>query len=352
MQRDAALKKLLFNSPKYRVEQIEEALFQPKIRCFQDISSIPALLRETLHRNLSWMLLTPKTLLRSRERKTFKSLLETEDKKYIESVLMKNARGTWTLCISSQVGCAMNCAFCSTGKMGFSRNLSADEILDQYRHWMYFLEDQNNISEKRITNIVFMGMGEPLANYQNVKSSINTILNCTDIGPTRIIVSTVGILSQMEKLLLDPDWPNVRLAISLHSANPEIRKKIIPSTSQDFFPRLKKWAGLFRDTEKSRRRHLTLEYILLKDANDSIEDARQLAVLCRQLPIRIKVNIIPYNKTVRTSFAQSVSEKQLAFQKTLQKNGITATIRASMGEDISAACGQLIFETEKKNKIR
>jgi 23S rRNA (adenine2503-C2)-methyltransferase len=327
------------------------------------------------------MTLSAHCVLESKRHDTFKAILETYDKKRIESVLMQNARGHWTLCVSSQVGCAMNCSFCATGKMGFTRNLTSDEIIDQYRFFLYFL--QNRATQKRgrenldadqgrcekrsqgvyrntptsttasdaemrqiivpqITNIVYMGMGEPLANYENVKSSLNTILQNTDIGHTRITVSTVGVLPKMQKLLTDPEWPDVRIAISLHSADPTIRKNIVPSTANEFFDTLAKWMKNAYAKNPTRRNHITFEYILIENVNERKEDAKKLIQFAQNADVPIKINLIPYNKTLGNPFSQNAIERQGAFQKMLDYAGITATIRRPMGDDISAACGQLI----------
>jgi adenine C2-methylase RlmN of 23S rRNA A2503 and tRNA A37 len=161
-------------------------------------------MRETLDACIPWLSLSLAHLLESVKKDTYKAIVELGDGKRVETVLMQNARGQWTVCVSSQVGCAMACTFCATGTMGFTRNLIADEIVDQVRFWNSFLAGRPE-PEERISNIVFMGMGEPLANYENVKETIRQLLLHTDLGPTHITVSTVGLLPMLRKLLKDPE---------------------------------------------------------------------------------------------------------------------------------------------------
>ena len=359
------LSTLLQGLPRYRLQQIETALFDPKNSGWNDISTLPKDLRETLSQEIPWMTIEAEHILESKRKDCFKGAFTTIDKKRIESVLMRNARGHWTICVSCQVGCAMNCSFCATGKMGFTRNLSSDEIVDQYRFWNIFLHkswsgtapvpdpfpergqvhrnvpDPETNPSQRITNIVYMGMGEPLANYENVKTSLNRILKNTDIGHTRITVSTVGVLPQMQKLLGDPEWPPVKIAISLHSADPVTRKEIVPSTADRFFDRLAEWMRDAYAKNPTRRNHITFEYILIEGVNETKEDAKKLIHFAQNAGVPVKVNLIPYNKTPGNAFTQSALERQNAFQKMLEYAGITATIRKPMGDDIAGACGQL-----------
>ena len=173
-------------------------------------------------------------MLRSARGDTHQPWLTLADGQKVETVLMENKRGDWTICVSSQLGCAMGCTFCATGKMGLTRNMTADEITDQYRFWQHFIAtprsgayQEDFKGDQRISNVVFMGMGEPLANYENVKKSIHTWLKNTDLGPTHITVSTVGILPVLEEILTDPDWPDARLAIS-PQRRPSHRKSFRP----------------------------------------------------------------------------------------------------------------------------
>jgi 23S rRNA (adenine2503-C2)-methyltransferase len=192
-------------APKYRWNQIEQGLFSAA-RSWAELTNLSKDMREKLS-TLPWLSLEPQTVQVSRKKDTHKAMLRTQDGKDIETVLMQNARGSWTVCVSSQIGCAMRCGFCATGKMGLTRSLNTDEIVDQYRFWTQYLQDHPEI-EGRISNMVFMGMGEPLANYPNVRETLNRLLEHTDIGRTRITVSTVGVLPRLEQILEDEHWPH------------------------------------------------------------------------------------------------------------------------------------------------
>lgn len=340
--RETRIKELFPNEPAFRLKQIESALFEPSFSGWNDVSNLPKALRETLVQEVPWISVTPALVQESAKKDTFKAALNVEGGKQVESVLMQNPRGWWTICVSSQVGCAMQCTFCATGKMGLFRSLDADEIVDQYRFWMNFLSQRKDLAQ-RITNVVFMGMGEPMANYPNVKKTINTWLKYTDIGRTRITVSTVGILPRLEQLLNDADWPHVRLAVSLHSAEADTRKEIVPTSYEDFLPKLKDWSKRYLEKFGNARHHLTFEYVMLRGINDTERHAKSLAKLVSEIG-NVRVNLIPYNFT-GSIFSSSTDQGLDDFKTYLEKHGVTVTRRRTMGEDISAACGQLITKT-------
>ena len=223
--------------------------------------------------------------------------------------------------------------------MGLRRSMHSDEIMDQYRFWKQFLRQKPHLPQ-RISNIVFMGMGEPLANYDAVKEAIHAWLVYTDIGPTKIMVSTVGVLSQMEKLLTDPTWPPVRITISLHSANQERRQEIVPTTVPDFIKKLAEWSHRYQSTLGNRRHHLTFEYTLISHVNDTPELARELATYVRKTAIK-KVNVIPYNPVFGKTFTRAERDRIDAFKLILRDQEVDVTERKTMGDDINAACGQL-----------
>ena len=327
--------------PAFRLRQMEEALFSSVFHGFADISSMPLAMRETLGREIPWLAVHEVQVFESVKKDTFKAVVETADKKRIETVLMKNARAQWTVCVSSQVGCAMACTFCATGTMGFTRNLSADEIIDQVRFWQIFLSKRPALPE-RISNIVFMGMGEPLANYERVKESILMLLKYTDIGMTRITVSTVGLLSMLRKLLDDPTWPAVRLAVSLHSADSKTRESMMPTSFPGFLDELTVWTKTYFEKFDSRRRHLTFEYVMLSKVNDTEMHAHALAAFAQKVG-KVRINLIPYNFT-GSVYRDSLPGDFARFEKTLGDAGVTVTRRRTMGDDIAAACGQLIVE--------
>jgi 23S rRNA (adenine2503-C2)-methyltransferase len=350
--------------PAFRWKQIEDAFFS-SAKSWNDISTLSKSMREKLA-IIPWMSVDPLTVQVSLKGDTHKALLKVAGDKEIETVLMQNRRGAWTICVSSQVGCAMRCGFCATGKMGLTRSLIADEIIDQYRFWKGYegvegfkgVEDLSEPSKPskplqpskpfRISNIVFMGMGEPLANYEEVKAALNTLLKFTDLGETRLMVSTVGVLPRLEQLLTDPEWPHVRLAVSLHSAIEETRKKIVPTSYDEFIPKLSDWAKRYLQKFGNRRHHLTFEYVMLKGVNDTPAHAKALAVFVNRIG-RIKVNLIPYNLT-GVEFARSTDSAIDQFLEILHANHLTATTRRTMGDDIAAACGQLIVLKNQPNR--
>ncbi len=321
----------------FRFRQIDQALFAPECDGWNNISSLPYEMRELIA-TVQWMSLSLETMRKSASNDTYKALLKLEDGLLIESVLMRNARGSWTVCASSQVGCAMGCAFCATGRMGLKRNLTSDEITDQLRFWLYFLFKNPEIGG-RISNVVMMGMGEPLANYDNLKYAMNKWLAYTELGHTNITVSSVGFLPRLEQMLSDMEFPHIRMAISLHSAIPETRKAIVPTSFDDFLPKLADWSKRYLAKFGNRRHHLTFEYVMLSGINDNNTDAIALAKYVNGIG-NVRVNLIPYNFT-DMGFEKSVNERVIKFQKTLERRGVIATRRRPMGDDISAACGQL-----------
>ena len=263
---------------------------------------------------------------------TIKTKFKLHDGNFVEGVLIpKNKR--MTACISSQVGCSLSCSFCATGTLGLTRNLSASEI---YRQVVYISKKCMEIYNQPLTNIVFMGMGEPLLNYKNVMRSIHFITSEEGLNMSykRITLSTSGISKMIRKLA--DDNVKVNLALSLHAANEELRKKIMPigksNTLEEIRDSLKYY---FSKTKKK----VTYEYVLLRDVNDSIEDAYQLYKYTKHLSS--KVNIIEYNSVEGLEFKKSSFEKTEKFIGYLLKKGVNVSLRRSRGKDINAACGQL-----------
>lgn len=336
------------NEPAFRYRQIARALFDSVLLDWNGMTTLSKEMRETLSKNISWMSLRKVIVLESRRHDTEKAVLECVDGARIETVLMRNARGHWSVCVSSQVGCAMGCTFCATGSMGFTRNLTTDEIVDQFRFWQYHLAERGGNREAKeddgtsslISNVVFMGMGEPLANYESVREAIRMLLENTSLGATRITVSTVGLLPALRRLLGDPLWPSVRLAVSLHSADGETRKRFMPSSYEAFLDDLAIWTAEYFAIHGERRQHLTFEYILLSGVNDSEEDGEKLIQFARRVG-KVKVNLIPYNETA-SGHEGSKEDRASNFLARLNQAGVTATIRRAMGDDIAAACGQLV----------
>ncbi|MBI5793754.1 23S rRNA (adenine(2503)-C(2))-methyltransferase RlmN [Candidatus Uhrbacteria bacterium] len=341
LTRHAQFQLLFPDEPAFRWNQIESSFFS-SAKNWSEVTAIPSAMRERLS-PIPWMSVELVQMQVSKNGDTHKALLEVDGGKEIETVLMKNPRGAWTICVSSQVGCAMRCGFCATGKMGLTRSLISDEIVDQYRFWGDYLLTYNlqpkTFVPLRISNIVFMGMGEPLANYEAVKESLNTLLAHTDLGKTRITVSTVGVLPRLEQILTDQDWPHVRLAVSLHSAIAQTRKQIVPTSYDDFLPKLEDWAKRYLTKFGNRRHHLTFEYVMLKDVNDTPAHAKALALFVNRIG-HVRVNLIPYNLTgVEFECSEDSAIKQ--FLAALEDRHVTTTRRRTMGSDIAAACGQL-----------
>ena len=339
--REEHIRSLLKGESPFRARQAYDALFSLLVAGWSDASALPKDARELLERAVPWNMFRSVAIFPSRRGDTWKALLEASDQARIETVLMRNSRGQFTVCVSTQVGCAMACRFCSTGKMGFSRNLSQDEIVDQVRFFREFIRRDG--LDGMITNVVFMGMGEPLANYEHVRSAIRTLIDRMGIGPTRITVSTVGLVPMLSRTLDDPEWPAVRLAVSLHSADPATRKDLMPTSYDDFLDRLAEWTERYFQKFSEKRRHLTFEYIMLANVNDTPEHAAALVRFARRVG-KVRINLIPYNIT-EGGFRKSSEPAIERFQETLERAGVIVTRRRTMGDDIAAACGQLAADT-------
>lgn len=341
------------NEPRFRWEQIVRACYQPQVKSWKDITTLSKPMREQLA-VIPFTSYKSSQVFSGKKKDTYKAILTLQDDSQIETVLMANTRGQWTICVSSQVGCAQRCGFCATGRMGFTRNLTVDEIVDQYLFWNRYIRTEKpkhpeakGHVEARISNVVFMGMGEPLANYENVKQTMNQWLKYTDLGRTHITVSTVGMIPMLNKLLEDKEWPHVRLAVSVHSADPSTRKQIVPTSYDGFLDALKDWGKRYLEKFGNNKHHLTFEYVMLRDVNDTQHHAKALYEFVNKVGL-VKVNLIPYNLT-DTPFKRSLDKAIEEFKATLEAHGVTVTIRKTMGEDIAAACGQLIKLGQKKN---
>ncbi len=272
---------------------------------------------------------------------TRKYLLQLEDKQTIECVVIP-AKNRLTLCVSTQVGCAIGCTFCHTGTMGLKRNLKIEEIVGQYLVINKHLKEQIDV-ETRITNIVYMGQGEPLHNFEFVKKATLILMEekGLGLGQRKITLSTSGLVPQIEKL---SEFPPVNVAISLHASHDKIRTELMPINK---VYDLKRLFGAIKKIPLKAHRHITYEYILIKDLNDRQEDIDGLNDL---LPKKVsKVNLIPFNEYPGSEFKRPSNDRILWFQKQLLDNGIITTIRATKGQDILAACGQLKSEMENLN---
>lgn len=272
---------------------------------------------------------------------TKKLIIRLEDNNYIETVLIpqrwKN-QNIYTLCISIQVGCPIRCVFCASGKNGLIRNLSTSEIVEQVLIAIKITKI-GNIKTRSIQNIVIMGMGEPLVNIDNVIKALKIIHNPQglNIGWNKITLSTIGIKGKLERLIKEKVTPN--LALSLHSADDNLRRKLIPSKAIYPIPELLKDALEYKNITK---KEVTIEYILLHNINDAAEDARKLASLLQNFPF--KVNLIPYNLVEGFNYKTPKEQDILKFENILRQHNINTTIRKSTGNKIQAACGQLALK--------
>ncbi|MBS1659036.1 MAG: 23S rRNA (adenine(2503)-C(2))-methyltransferase RlmN, partial [Bacteroidetes bacterium] len=316
----------------FRARQVHEWLWQKGARSFDAMSNLSKPLREKLKEDFDFNSLRVDLRQESKDT-TIKIRFKTYDGYFVEGVLIP-ADDRLTACVSSQVGCSLTCSFCATGKMGRKRNLHFDEIFDQVV--MLNEEAEKNFGRK-ITNIVFMGMGEPLLNYAQVLKAIERITapDGFAMSPRRITVSTAGIAKMIRKL--GDDEVKFRLALSLHAANDKKRNEIMSINEQNNLESL--IAALNYFYEKTGNR-ISFEYILFDKFNDQVEDARQLIKLCKQVP-NVRVNLIEYNTVEGVSFHKSKEDRAQFFCDYLNNHGVNATLRRSRGKDIDAACGQL-----------
>lgn len=315
----------------FRARQIMEWLWKKSARDFGQMSNLPAGFRESLRENFSISPLNMATEQVSRDG-TRKYGFTGSDENLVESVLIPS-RERVTACISSQIGCRLNCSFCATAKLKNCRDLTAGEIYDQVN---MLLEHSLKAYGRGLTNLVFMGMGEPLLNYDNVLRSIHFITSETGMGisPRRITLSTVGLVDGINRL--SKDLVKFDLAISLHIANNEKRSQIMPVNRSNPLSALSEAIlNFYRQTGL----RITYEYLLMMDFNDGLEDAKELAEFCRITPC--KVNLIEYNEVPGSPYKKTSPERLKAFKEFLESRNMIVNIRRSRGGDIDAACGQL-----------
>ncbi len=321
-------KKLFEKEPKYRLEQAQKALFKDLIQNWQEAMALPLILREELNKKCP-IEISAKTLV-SKDRNAIKALITLEDNLKIETVLMRHKDKRNTICVSSQVGCLLNCSFCATGKIGFKRNLEVWEIVEQVLFFARYLKN----TKERISNVVFMGMGEPFLNYENVIAAIR-ILNDEEgfnLGARHFSISTIGIVEGIEKLA--EEGLQINLAISLHAPDDELRSKLMPINKK--YP-IRKILTAADDYIKKTRRRVMFEYIMIKKSNDSEDQAKKLAKLMKR-PLCF-VNLISCNPT--GILEPSLPSKIKKFKEILEKEGVAVTQRHRFGQDIEGACGQL-----------
>jgi 23S rRNA (adenine2503-C2)-methyltransferase len=327
------------NEPPYRAKQVLQWLYHKRISRFREMSDLAERLREQLDREFISEPLACARKTGSRDT-TQKFLFVLRDNSFIETVLIPASPALYgspsdrkTLCVSTQVGCAYGCKFCASGLEGWTRNLDPGEIVEQ-------VLQVEALSGEKINNIVFMGMGEPLANYQNLLQAIEIIRAPwgIGIGARHITVSTSGLAPRIRELADQP--LQIRLAVSLHGATDEVRQTIMPINRKFNLAALIDACAYY--SEKKRQR-ITLEYILIENVNDTLDQAMELAKLARTL--EAKINLIPYNTVQGLAWKRPSQTRQQTFYRALRKSGVDATIRREKGHDIDAACGQLRLQT-------
>lgn len=326
----------------FRARQLLQWIHQYRVVDFAEMTNLSKVLREKL---LEVAEVKPPEVLHEHLSAdgTRKWIIRLSCGNSIETVYIPE-KGRGTLCVSSQVGCALACTFCSTAQQGFNRNLTASEIIGQV--WLANEAlGKDPKGHRVVTNVVMMGMGEPLANYNNVISAMNLMRDDLAYGISwrRVTLSTSGMVPMIDKLREDC---HVSLAISLHAANDKLRSEIIPLN--DKYPIAELIAACKRYVDVQQRRHITIEYVMLKGINDSAQDAKDLIRILKDLPT--KINLIPFNPFPGTDYVCSSKIVISRFQQQLTDAGLVATVRKTRGDDIVAACGQLAGEVQDKTR--
>lgn len=339
--------------PAYRARQVRRHLFSGDVEAFAEMTDLPKELRATLEEAFAFSAVRPVADTVSDDRETHKALFELADGQQIESVLMPYQRlgdaGEWTVernavCFSTQVGCAMACAFCATGEMGLTRNLTGAEIIDQVRYWQWLLRPRG----ERVSHVVAMGMGEPLHAYDETLAAVRTFVDpeAFGISARRVTISTAGVVPKIDALA-NEGMP-INLAVSLHAPNDAVRRSIMPIDRRwDLAAVLEASRRYVRKT----RRRLTFEYVLLADVNDAPEHAAELVRAVRgdgRVPLSLfHVNLIPVNRGPG-GFRRPADDRMEAFAEILRRGGLAASVRISRGQDIAAGCGQLRTAVDRK----
>lgn len=322
---------LAWGQPSFRVQQIWTGLYKKFWNLPEEFTNLPKDLREKLALEFSFDVFTPTLSLDSSDGQTRKTLFKLSDGRQVEAVLMRYDRRR-TLCISTQVGCAMGCTFCATGQMGFKRHLSSGEIVAQVMYYARLLANENDV----VTNIVFMGMGEPFHNYDNTMNAIDRLNNADgyNFGARRFTISTSGLVPAIRKF--STEKRQVNLAVSLHAAENDLRESMMPVNKKYDIEEL---ITACREYVDATGRRITFEWALIYGVNDTPEQALKLADLLKGLLCH--VNAIPLNPTTGYSGKATTRDRADAFKQILEQNGIPCTIRIRRGIDIAAGCGQL-----------
>lgn len=323
----------------FRSSQVYEWLWKRGCTSIEGMTNLPKSVRGLLHESFTFHVASSEYEQRSKDG-TVKIAFKLHDGLLTEGVLIPS-EDRFTACISSQVGCALGCTFCATGKLGFSRNLTAGEIYDQVVYIANLAGKNRHVGDgallpRPLSNIVFMGMGEPFLNYENLIRAIDAITaeDGLAMSPQRITVSSVGIPKMIRKMAEEnPKW---HFALSLHAATDEKRDRLVPFNAKH---PLKELIEALKFYVKLTGKRFTIEYILIKEFNDNLADARDLAIFCKNFPV--KINLIEYNEVAGMDFQKPESSRVVAFKQFLESRHLVVNIRRSKGNDIDAACGQL-----------
>ena len=349
----AKIEKILEKEPSFRLKQIKKAIFSDLIENWQEAANLPQNLRQKLSENCPIQDLEDEKILFSKNGQTIKVLFRLKGGFKIESVLMKHEDNRRTVCVSSQVGCSVGCKFCATGQQGFKRNLSTGEIIEQVLFFARLLsKSKEKVGDEvyplqglpssspfavaRVTNVVFMGMGEPFLNYDDVLEAIRILndKNGFNLGARHISISTIGITEGIEKLAKEK--LQINLAISLHAPNNNLRSKLMPINRK--YP-IEKILAAVDDYIKKTKRRVMFEYLMIDGVNDSPAQAKELAKLLKK-PLYF-INLISFNPIGHSKFKPSPGWKIKKFKEVLEKAGMAVTQRYRFGREIKAACGQL-----------
>ena len=324
--------------PKFRWDQVRQAVFGRAVEDYEDIKVLPAETRKALTEKLPLLTVKERRVEVSGDGRAHKALLDLADGRVIETVLLRPSETRWTTCISSQVGCAVACTFCATGLMGLTRSLTPEEITDQVLFWRQYMAKKK--LPGRLDNVVYMGMGEPFACYEQVAASLKILIDqkLFGIGSRHISVSTSGVAPKIEAF--GRDFPQVNLAISLHAANDVLRSRLVPMNKAYDLSAL---AKALKQYAAGTKRKIFFEWVLLKGENDRAQDAEELIAWLGTVgpPELLHINLIVFNQT-DTPHKPTDEDDARRFQTLLLDAGYKSTVRQNLGRDIDGACGQLV----------
>ena len=323
--------------PAFRLKQITDAVYKKGAATFEEIIELPEPLRNAIKEKFRILAIEPETILESKAGDAVKASFWLKDKNKVESVLLNLFPGKWSICISTQVGCPVQCVFCATGRRGLKRNLSPDEIVSQYLFWANYLKKHR--PGEKIGGVVYMGMGEPFLNYDSVAESLKVLTDpgLIGLGDRHISVSTFGHVPGIRRFA--KEFPQVNLAVSLHTVDNDLRSRLVPLN--DKYP-LEQISKALKDYIYATKRKVFIEYVMLAGVNDSPTQARKLSEWLKTVATikYFTVNIIPYNSTAYDYRAPDKGRVE-AFTNILTLTRVSNTVRKSLGADIVGACGQL-----------